>query len=121
MEELDISKLESYIDYKKRLNLDTLKSGDKLIFMKHSGVLVGDIGDVVTFHSWCEQDSEFYRKIWNGTIYFKTQELYDNSPDHSFCIGSVERFDKEKHKEVRPLTQAIADKSASDFIKKHGE
>lgn len=94
--------------------IKSLKSGDKLIFITHSGVLSGRPFEVWTFAKWKD---EFDGVDGVGSRFWQSQELLDlGNYQHNFSIWSVEVFDKDIHK-PRFITKKELISAESEFNK----
>lgn len=96
------------------MNRETLRKGDKLIFIEGSGVLTGRPGDVVTFSNWHTGSTYPF-------TYFQCVELLNAGyAEHNFWIGCVELFNPETFNGFRYLTTEIIKSEHDKFIETYG-
>lgn len=90
-----------------------LKTGDKVMFIRESGVLTGKPFDVVTFLNYYSViDSPLNN---SDEKYFQCKELIDEFPNHNFLTATVIKYEK-----PRFLTKRIIRKEEKEHFKKFG-
>ena len=97
--------------------IDNLKAGDKLIFIRNSGVLNGREGEVFTFSNWHKTTDN-----WAPPNYFwQCEELHKiGHHTHNFAITDVELFDESVHKVFTHITPEKLASQEREFIRRFG-
>ncbi len=92
--------------------IDNLKLGDKLIFIRNGGVLSANVGNVFTFANWCHPlERDYWRSV-------ELQRM--GNFDHSFCIYDTALFDEKVHAEFVLMTEERLKADYSEFVTKYG-
>lgn len=95
--------------------IEQLKPGDKLIFIKGGSGVNYRRGNVFTF-------SNFYQTPWNDIHSCQFVELHaeGNHEHNAFIEGHLELFDLSVHKEYRMMDGKEIQKDLDDFHEKFG-
>lgn len=98
---------------KKQIN--QLKKGDKLIFIRNGGVLSADIGNVFTFSNWKMSDRKLGKRYWQSV-----ELLMFGENEHCFSIFDVELFDEKVHTNFTIVNEEVLKKDEELFVKEFG-
>ena len=94
--------------------IDNLKNGDKLIFIRHGGVLCTNKGNVFTFANWYKEPKE-------GKRWWQCQEQHNiGNHEHNYSIYDTELFDESIHKEFVLMDEEKIETKRREFIEMYG-